>query len=221
MIAETSRTSRHNGFTLIELLVAITIMALMAVLGWRGMDGMLRAQAQTSQYSDELLMLQAGLLQWQLDLDKMVQIQGVNGLDWDGRVLRVSRQALPIGAGIVVVAWMRRPDAGGQWLRWQSPAVHTAQAWREEWDQAAAWAQSPDLQQHEHAVVVVPLKDWQITYFRGNTWTNALSSDGNASNGAQTVPEGIRLVLTLPAAQALSGQLTIDWVRPDLSGSGL
>ena len=32
--------SQNRGFTLIELLVAITIMALLAVLSWRGLDGM-------------------------------------------------------------------------------------------------------------------------------------------------------------------------------------
>ena len=36
-----------RGFTLIELLVAISIMALMAILGWRGLDGMSRAQVAT------------------------------------------------------------------------------------------------------------------------------------------------------------------------------
>ena len=32
-----------GGFTLIELLVAISIMALLAILSWRGLDGMSRA----------------------------------------------------------------------------------------------------------------------------------------------------------------------------------
>lgn len=33
-----------SGFTLIELLVAITVMAIVAVLGWRGLDGIVRAR---------------------------------------------------------------------------------------------------------------------------------------------------------------------------------
>ena len=37
----------HRGFTLIELLVAIAVMALIAILSWRGLDGMVRAQEQT------------------------------------------------------------------------------------------------------------------------------------------------------------------------------
>ncbi len=199
--------------------MAITIMATMAVLGWRGMDSMLRVQAQTSQYSDELLTLQAGLTQWRLDLDKVVQIQGVTSLNWDGRVLRMSRQAPTVGDGVVVVAWMQRADAGGQWLRWQSPPAHTAQAWRQAWSQSQAWAQSPDPQLRQHEVFVIALNDWQITFFRGNSWTNALSDDGSLASGTQTVPDGIRLVLSLPNEQSiLGGKLTMDWVRPNLGG---
>ena len=39
------RMSRIRGFTLIELLVAIAAMALLALMSWRGLDGMTRAQS--------------------------------------------------------------------------------------------------------------------------------------------------------------------------------
>jgi general secretion pathway protein J len=35
---------RHRGFTLVELLVAISILAIVAVLGWRGLDGIIRSR---------------------------------------------------------------------------------------------------------------------------------------------------------------------------------
>lgn len=34
----------HRGFTLVELLVAISILAIVAVLGWRGLDGIIRSR---------------------------------------------------------------------------------------------------------------------------------------------------------------------------------
>ena len=46
-----------RGFTLIELLVAIAVMALVAILSWRGLDGMVRAQTTTQQRADEVLSL--------------------------------------------------------------------------------------------------------------------------------------------------------------------
>ena len=49
-----------RGFTLIELLVALSLVAVIAVLSWRGIDAMARAQQSTQQHTDEVLALQAG-----------------------------------------------------------------------------------------------------------------------------------------------------------------
>ena len=221
---------RIGGFTLIELLVGITIMALMAVLSWRGLDGMARAQSQTSQRADEVLTLQAGLAQWKVDLDALTQTPFASSLDWDGRVLRLTRRTAPLGDGLVVVAWTRRSDAGGQWLRWQSPVLRTTGAWSDAWSRAAQWAQNASTEDRAREVQVMPLQDWQIFYFRSDAWTNPLSSDASQSVATAnpptasplttqaTVPEGIRLVLVLPPTSAISGKLTLDWVRPTLSG---
>ena len=231
---------QNHGFTLIELLVAITIMALLAVLSWRGLDGMARAQTQTSQRADEVLTLQAGLAQWKVDLDSLTQTPYASSLDWDGRVLRLTRRTAPIGDGLVVVAWTRRSDAGGQWLRWQSPVLRSVGAWNDAWSRAMQWAQNASTEDRAREVLVVPLEDWQIFYFRSDAWTNPLSSDagqaatatpttagtaatanpatGGAVTSQATVPEGIRLVLHLPASSAINGKLTLDWVRPTVSG---
>ncbi len=234
-MAHALRQTRQNGFTLIELLVAITIMALMAVLSWRGLDGMTRAQTQTSQRADEVLTLQAGLAQWKFDLDSLTQTPQVTSLDWDGRVLRLTRRTVPASDGLVVVAWTRRNDGGGQWLRWQSPPVRNLAGWTDAWMQATRWAQNASTIDRALEVAVVPLEDWQIFYFRSDAWTNPLSSEGSRAvaapavpasgaagvpvAAAQTaVPEGIRLVLTLPARQATGGKITLDWVRPTLGG---
>ena len=47
-----------RGFTLVELLVALFALALLAVLGWRGLDGMVRAQSQLQARADQVLALQ-------------------------------------------------------------------------------------------------------------------------------------------------------------------
>ena len=57
-----------RGFTLVELLVAIVVMALMALLSWRGIEGMSRAQQQLQTRADDALSLQVGLAQWRTDL---------------------------------------------------------------------------------------------------------------------------------------------------------
>ena len=222
---------RISGFTLIELLVAIALMALMAGLSWRGLDGMTRAQTQMRQNSDDVLTLQAGLAQWSTDLDALAQQPGTPSLDWDGRALRILRRSTTNPAdGLQVVAWSRRGIEGvGQWLRWQSPPLRTRGELTLAWQKAAAWAQNPSDDDRQREVRIAPLDQWQIFYYRGAAWSNPLSSagatEGDAAGGAgllaeaaSAVPEGVRLVLTLAPGQAVSGTLTRDWVRPDLGG---
>ncbi len=217
-------TNRASGFTLIEVLVAISIMALMAVLSWRGLDAMARTQTQTRQRADEVLTLQAGLLQFKLDLDMMSQTPNVTALDWDGRVLRLTRRTALAGDGLQVVAWSRRSDDNGQWLRWQSPVVRTLGNWTASWERASRWAQNASAEDRAREVRVTALSDWQIFYYRGGAWSNPLSSAGTPVAGptdavTQTaIPDGIRLVLSLSPAQALTGVMTIDWVLPTLAG---
>lgn len=125
---------KQAGFTLVELLVAIVIMALLALLSWRGLDGMTRVQTATQANTDGVLALQAGLAQWQTDLDALVvqaNVYAVSGLDYDGQVLRLTRRFAETGEdtqnttnddSIRVVAWSQRAIEVGstnktQWLR--------------------------------------------------------------------------------------------------------
>src|SRR6218665_459984 len=85
--------SRQRGSPLIELLLAIGVMALLAALSWRGLDGMVRAQETTRQRADEMLVLQAALGQWGRDLDPLLPMANTTALDWDGQVLRVPRRS--------------------------------------------------------------------------------------------------------------------------------
>ena len=222
-------SKKIRGFTLVELLVAIGIMALMAGLSWRGIDGMTRTQARLQQRADQVLRLQAGLGQWTADLDALVQLPNTQALDWDGRALRITRRStVSAGDGLLVVAWTRRDvDGIGQWLRWQSAPVLTRTELQTAWTTAARWAQNPGDAEKASEVRVVPLEQWRVFYYRSDAWTNPLSSDavspprpsGEKPAGPDlTLPDGVRLVLTVPADSAIAGTLTRDWVRLTLGG---
>ena len=217
-------TRQAHGFTLIELLVAIGLLALMAALSWRGLDGMTRSQAQMRQYSDEVYALQAGLAQWGADLDALALQPNTPSLDWDGRALRILRRSnTDPGAGLNVVAWSRRNVEGqGQWLRWQSPPLQTRGELQLAWQKAAQWAQSPTEDDRQREVRIAGLDQWQIFYYRGDAWSNPLSSAGTAVDAKPAVealtPDAIRLVLTLAPGQALTGSITRDWLRPTVGG---
>lgn len=216
-----------RGFTLVELLVALFVLALMAALSWRGLDGMMRTRAAVEARADEVLTLQTGLAQWGADLDGIVVFAPLPGLEWNGRVLRLTRQdSLAPERGARVVAWTRRE---GQWRRWESPPVLTRGEMESAWQQADFWAQNPGDALRSLEVAVTPLADWQIFFFRENAWTNPQSAatatpagtgaptGTGAANPTSTLPDGVRLVLQLPPGRALSGTLQRDWLRPTVT----
>lgn len=206
-------TKRMAGFTLVELLAALFAMALMAALGWRALDGMAKAQAATDARADEVTALQAGLAQWAADLDALAQLPQTTALEWDGRVLRMTRRAMGAGADrLYVVGWTQRQ---GRWLRWQSAELGTRGEISAAWEQAGRWAQSPGADERRLEVAVTPLQEWHLYYFRGDGWTHPLSSDGAAgAERTAIVPDGLRVVLILPEGQALAGRIVRDWVSP-------
>ncbi|MGS0743503.1 PulJ/GspJ family protein [Glaciimonas sp. GG7] len=56
-----------HGFTLVELIVAIAILALVAVLGWRGLDGIVRARVALSAQMEQTSAMQLTFAQLQSD----------------------------------------------------------------------------------------------------------------------------------------------------------
>jgi general secretion pathway protein J len=225
-----------GGFTLVEVLVAISVMALMALMAWRGLDGMLRTQSSLQSRSDEVRTLQAGLAQWQTDLDQLAELPGTPSWDWDGQVLRLTRRSAQAPqtsadaqASVRVVAWTWRRDpgrpGGGDWQRWQSPLLTQRLDWQNAWRLAQQWGQTPSEASRAGQVQIHPLAGWQLFVHRGGSWANPLSSDavtqGNnpAANASGNSPDGVRLVLSLPPGPSGAGDVTLDWVRLTLSGA--
>jgi general secretion pathway protein J len=207
------RRRSQRGFTLIELMVAIAAMALLALMSWRGLEGMTRAQTVTQARGDAVLTLQTTLSQWATDLDAAIALTQLQPIDWNGSVLRITRRSGDsTRPTVVVVAWALRTDAatGTQWRRWQSPGVTTRAEWQQAWDRASAWAQDGGSVAGGAELTLMPLESWQLSYFRNGVWSAAVGAEGMAN----AIPDGIRLVLNLPPGTGLTGVLTRDWVRP-------
>ena len=243
----------QRGFTLIELLIAITLMAVMAGLGWRGLDGLLRSRDINQTRVDQTAVLQTVLAQWRSDLDHMTTAPGISdaGIAWDGQTLRLTRRASTLmadgsDAGLWVVAWTRRD---GRWWRWQSPAIQNKRSLLDAWNRAERWGKNASADDQNFETALMALEQWQVSYFRGNAWTNPQSSAGFLANTTSntgpitsnagpvttnagtatsntatpsTTPDAVRLVIDQrPAANSQSplGRITLDWIRPSFSNN--
>jgi general secretion pathway protein J len=70
---------RHAGFTLVELLVAITILAIVAVLGWRGLDGIVRARVALTSDLEQTRGMQLAFAQLQSDCERIASAANLDG----------------------------------------------------------------------------------------------------------------------------------------------
>lgn len=211
-----------HGFTLVEVLVALSIMAVLAVMAWRGVDGITRSRDISNAQLQRSLLLNTIIAQWEQDLASLQETPVVPPLTFDGGSLRMIRRA---PGGLQVVVWSLRsstvlptpPDGqplqGMVWQRWAGPVVTLRNALQE------SWLLSYQLQGTEpgHINLLDGLTQWQIYFFRGSAWTNAQSS-GDRAPGTSFVPLqvelplGVRLVLDMAPGQLRDGSLTRDVV---------
>lgn len=214
-----------HGLTLVEMLVALSLMALMAALSWRTLDGLWKTEAVTREHADAQQSLRVAVAQWTTDLDQMQSTSLVPDVWFDGISMRVVRRLPPqeegVPPGLIVVAWALHADRsaskrGTVWVRWESEPIQDLASLGLAWQAAEVWARNTTSELAQRAQAIVPITDWRLLYHRGGAWSNPLSAaDVNRQSGAR--PDGIRLLLELPSASPLGGEVVVDWVQPALT----
>jgi general secretion pathway protein J len=161
---------RARGFTLVELLVAMVVMAIMSLMAWQGVDGIVRARESNQVRLEQILRLETVIGQWEQDLAAIQETTAVPTLSCDGQSVRLVRRT---DAGLQVVAWSLRPDSHGSvWQRWAGPAVTTTKNLQE------SWFRTQQFQGNETGQLraVVGLEAWRVYFFQGNAWANCQST---------------------------------------------
>src|SRR5204863_5912641 len=95
-----------HGFTLVEVLVAMMIMAILAMMAWQGVDGIVRARNASQSRLEQTLRLNTVIAQWEQDLASLQESSAVPGLVFNGASLRLTRRA---DNGLQVVVWALYP----------------------------------------------------------------------------------------------------------------
>jgi general secretion pathway protein J len=123
-----------RGFTLVEVLVALFIMAVLAMMAWRGIDALVRSRDGAQGSADQILVLSTAVSQWEQDLAQLQRTPGVPALKFDGAALRLTRRAKD---GMVLVVWMMQGDT---LYRWASPATSRVAELQEWWMRSQQWS---------------------------------------------------------------------------------
>lgn len=197
-----------RGFTLVEVLVGLAIMATLAAMAWRGVEGISRSRTIGQEAVERTLRLNTALAQWERDLLELEDTGVVPPLAFDGATLRLTRRQ---DAGVQVVAWTLR---AGAWWRWAStPTTRVADLRQQALRSQQLMGDEPGtLRILDEASAV------QVYFWRGSGWSNAQSTgdvaapapvpaSGAAGPDREQTPGGVRLVLSVPA-----GALTRDVV---------
>jgi general secretion pathway protein J len=193
------KQSRHgSGFTLIELLVAITILALLAVLSWRGLDSILRARSALSQDMAFTRVLQATFNQIEADLRSAARDVGTKtqlpGVQFfAGEMLLLRYQFSATGAG----RWqLVRYNVNEGELQRRAVTVNT-------WGDLQRWQNTPQAWlsvEPQNLVTNIRTLSWQVLGQQDLTPANTIAQQNvsQAQNmGALTQRLGVRLTLDL------------------------
>jgi general secretion pathway protein J len=183
-LAIRSGSERIRGFTLVELLVAISIMAIVSIISWRGLSALVATRDRLGPEADEVRSLLTGFGQMELDLAHVsspllvpqagspVSVQSINGTT----ALQILRFSEPLPDGGSALEQVTYSVVDGALIRACSPPARTVQA---------AVATVPATVR-----LVAGVSSMQLRVWRANEgWVAATPGD-------PTMPPGVEVVVT-------------------------
>ncbi|KVO87001.1 general secretion pathway protein GspJ [Burkholderia ubonensis] len=130
--SESARRARTRGFTLIELMIAIAILAVVAVLAWRGLDQIMRGRDKVSSAMEDERIFAQMFDQMRIDARRAATDDeaGQPALGVAGNTLQIVRAFDAPGAAPRLQV-IRYRIAGGRVVRYASPPLADANRLRD------------------------------------------------------------------------------------------
>lgn len=183
--------TRSRGFTLVELLVAISILAMVAVLGWRGLDGIVRARVALTEQMENTRGMQLAFAQMQSDCESAARdlLENRPFLQIDEDRLTLVRTVLTENepSRLQVVSYR---IVNGALIRRESNPTRDLVQLDVLWQAALTDADTTPPVALHHGVAGMQLLMWQANQWRSKELTQA-------DAGLATPPTGLRVALTL------------------------
>jgi len=202
------------GFTLVELLVAISILAIVAVLGWRGLDGIIRARVALTNQMETTRGMQLAFAQMQSDcehiagrdvLDRRPYL--LTGTDRFTMVREVFNENQP--SRLQVVAYR---IVNGTLVRRESPGVRDLVQLDGLWQAAVSDTDTSGAVALQNGVAGMQVMTWENRAWRQSTsaataGSAAAAAAAGGNNQAQPDPNTVPLPPTgMQVALQVQGQ---------------